>query len=679
MTLPTASDVVHVAPGSEELNAVYRLYRANSKTLGFLPRGAFEEFAREGRVLALPGAGGLVGYLAFRVAGNEGVVVHLCVEEQHRGGDWAAALMEKLLEETADLSAVRLSCREDYPANKVWPRFQFHCVGERPGRGQDGGSLFLWRRQNGGGPPLLALIKEAQRRDRTTLAVDANVFFDFQDAAPRAEESKSLLADWLEDEVAVCVTAELLNEISRRDDQGEREWARRQASCFTKLEGRPNAVRALCLTLQGCLPPARREADRSDRRQLAHAAAERADFFVTRDALLLAYADAIEAAIGVPVVRPSDLIIRLHADGDEPAYSPARIVGTAIIERKVKSEAEVAPFQRFGQGETKADWLGRCRPALSRPDQVEVVLVGPRGEPAHLLYAVAGVEDKVLDIPILRTHSHRTAGTLLRRVLSETLARAQREGRTLVTCSDIGDKRVDDALQELGFSSTTSGYSKVSIKGLIDADQVQAHLGRVPHGFPGRAASGGSSAIERQCWPLKIADGGLDSFVVPIWPLWASHLFDAEIASRSLFGADPSRALALENVYYSASPITIPPGSRILWYVSGRGRDAVQQVRACSLCLETVRAPARDLYRRFNRLGIYRWPDVLKRAKGDPHRSLTAYRFEFTERFERPVSWARLQALLRLHTGKGNPIAGPVRLPNKVFLDLYREGVALDG
>lgn len=34
-----------------ELDAVFDLYRKNSATLGWLPRGAFDEFAREGRIL----------------------------------------------------------------------------------------------------------------------------------------------------------------------------------------------------------------------------------------------------------------------------------------------------------------------------------------------------------------------------------------------------------------------------------------------------------------------------------------------------------------------------------------------------------------------------------------------------------------------------------------------------
>jgi hypothetical protein len=155
------------------------------------------------------------------------------------------------------------------------------------------------------------------------------------------------------------------------------------------------------------------------------------------------------------------------------------------------------------------------------------------------------------------------------------------------------------------------------------------------------------------------------------------EIFDAGLAEQDLFGPQHNLALALENIYYSASSIDIRPGARILWYVSQHGRELAQQVRACSLSLGTELEPASALFRRFSRLGVYRWSDILERAKGDPRRPLRGYRFHFTELLKKPVVWEQLQRILTEHRGRGNPVAGPVRLSNEEFVSIYRAGQGL--
>ena len=76
------------------------------------------------------------------------------------------------------------------------------------------------------------------------------------------------------------------------------------------------------------LPTASKESDRSDRRQLAHAVAKGAEFFVTRDEALLDRADALRAAVGIEVLRPADLLVRVYADQIPHGYARARRVGT---------------------------------------------------------------------------------------------------------------------------------------------------------------------------------------------------------------------------------------------------------------------------------------------------------------------------------------------------------------
>ena len=59
--------------------------------------------------------------------------------------------------------------------------------------------------------------------------------------------------------------------------------------------------------------------------------------------------------------------------------------------------------------------------------------------------------------------------------------------------------------------------------------------------------------------------------------------------------------------------------ARILWYVSqGDEKEGAMAIKACSRLEEVVVAPAKELYRRFRRLGVYERHDVIKVANGNP-------------------------------------------------------------
>ncbi len=663
---------------SDELDAVFDLYRRNSATLGWLPRGAFDEFAREGRILVTMADGALDGYLAYRVAGTDAVIVHLCVREERRGRGVADVLLEELFQQAAGLGSIRLACREEYAANRLWPRHQFNCVSERPGRGADDGRLFIWSRKLAGEAlPLLAAIRDAERKGRKTVVIDANVFFDLDGDGIHAEESKSILADWLEPDVLVVVTAELLNEITRQPDRAKRGRARGRLSSFHVLEGKPDDVAEVLRKLNEVLPPATSASDESDRRQLARAAAEQADCFVTRDSHLLDHADAIETVTQVAVFRPVDFVVHLHERSSREQYTPARLVGTTIKRRRPRTESELAPFQRYKQAESKGSWLSVARQVLADPVRFDTFLVEPPGDGPKLLIALDTEGGPALSIRILRGLSHPLTPTLLRRVLSEILLQAQEEGQSLIVCEDVGDPLVEGALSDLGFTPSDACYVKGSIGDVVPVDDVTESLKALfpsEQGLPVEAEPG---ELERHFWPLKVIGAEIPTYVVSIQPWWASQLFDARLAEEDLFGAEHKIALALENVYYSASRIDIPPGARILWYVSGKGPEKVSQIRACSICQETVTGPASALFRRFARLGIYRWRDLVSTAGGDLERELRAYRFALTERFQQPIPWGRFQAVLQEHIGHGNQCTGPFKVPEGVFQDLYTAGTEL--
>jgi len=156
---------------------------------------------------------------------------------------------------------------------------------------------------------------------------------------------------------------------------------------------------------------------------------------------------------------------------------------------------------------------------------------------------------------------------------------------------------------------------------------------------PERAAS-----LEERFWPLTILGEGVPSYLIPIQRVWAAPLFDANLASRELFGAPRALALNRENVYYrSSKQRTITAPGRILWYVSGADPDGgTMAVRASSRLLEVNVGSVKEIYRRYRRLGIYEWKHVLGITKGDPESEIMALRFADTKTFSRPVPLAAL-------------------------------------
>jgi len=182
--------------------------------------------------------------------------------------------------------------------------------------------------------------------------------------------------------------------------------------------------------------------------------------------------------------------------------------------------------------------------------------------------------------------------------------------------------------------------------------------------------------IERFLWPAKIVAGALQSFIVPIRPDWAMHLFDYNMASKTLFGADPRLAL---NVYYRASrPYILSAPSRILWYVSqDRKYTESMHIRACSYATEVVAAPPKEMFHRFKRLGIYGWDDIKRIVKGNLEKPVMGFTFSHSELFTRPISWKMLQETLHVKDGKQSQIQSPVRISEECFMELYRIGMGL--
>ena len=129
---------------SQHLSAVKDLWREHSDTLGFLPAGAFVDYARDRHILVALQDSVCVGYLLYRVVRDRATVAHFCVATGARRQGVARALMDSLVASTRKCRGIVLSCRRDFDASKTWPRLGFHPIGELQGRAKGGSDLVRW-------------------------------------------------------------------------------------------------------------------------------------------------------------------------------------------------------------------------------------------------------------------------------------------------------------------------------------------------------------------------------------------------------------------------------------------------------------------------------------------------------------------------------------------------------
>lgn len=692
--------VVEVVSGSPHLQTVKLLWRADSDTLGFMPEGGFDEASRRGELVGLLAASGhLVAYVFFRRT-NRGqiAIVHLCVAPTARGNGAARVLIQAVRDRAGGSHELRLRCRRDFVANGMWPKLGFVAVAEARGKAR-GAILTVWRCELMQ-LPLLAALGAATQTDGVRVVIDANVFFDLDDAKPHTTESHGLVADWMEDFVDLYVTGEILNEIDRGKDPVERTRQRHRAARFHEVPRQLAVEEAAERVFRRLLPATGRASATSDARQLAMAVAGGMTFFVTRDTDVASIADAAEEQFGLEILAPHEVVSRFDELGRGEAYRPKRVflgstVRTAIA--RADDLESIVELLHHGQQitEPRRHTKGRLKEMIALPSRFAVSLVKRDGA-LLALHVVDQRAPNMLHVPYFAVSDDSLGKTAAHHYAEHLVTTATRQGHRIVVVEN--SVRASDALRQAGFSSEAGlGLVKVALAMASDAASVANEAEKLGASCPpARALTGRIAAalrtlnhekpdpsgprtdliaLERALWPVKITNTGLPTYVVPIKPRWATDLFDRALAQGTLFGAAPHLVLNSENVYYRAArPAIIAAPGRILWYVSeDKAYPAAMAVRACSYVDEVLIGSAKDLFRRFRRLGIYQWADILELAE-EPHADIMAFRFSKTELFVKPVSFGEAQGVLERHTGRRSQFQGPLAIPEACFLDFYQRG-----
>ena len=659
-----------------DADAVDDLMKDNSQTLGFLPRQAIDSFLRDDGTERVFGVttpdGQLVGYMIYAAYPDRFRIAHLCVSRHSRGHGIARQFIDALKQNATTQKDMRLHCRRDYPANAMWPKLGFVPLREKPGRSAASHILTLWRR------PLaeddqLDLFRVNTSDDTLDVVIDAQILFDFHEPDDDTTvPSKALLSDFLADSLNLLITDEMYVEINRKDNAAQRQLSRQRAQGFPTARHDLKFAVHLTDALSAVLPR-NTPSQQSDIQQLAKTAAADVKFFVTRDNGLLKKSAGILDSTGVRVVRPTELIVRLHELSDSQSYVPRRVAGHGLEWRRLtSSDLATFPLAAFRADAERENILrDRLGTFLAEPTMfsLEVLWLDTQAVAIRILTERPAETVIVPFCRVARTVDHFLFGRFL---IADTIAWAVAHRRSLVMFDNAGAPRdLVPHLLDMNFVDHSGAFLRYCFSLSLDPEEALLRIAALSPECEEYFRRLSIPELEEYCSPCSIEDTDQNYFLVPIRPGYAMSLFDVDRSGDDLFGGRTTVLLRWENAYYRAKTqhrMLKPPG-RILWYVS----QAVRKVVAVSRLNSVEIGRPKILLKKFKKFGVLEWPDLFKMCQRDPTREIMALVFSHTFSFRKPVSLKTLRAILA-EDGVGLVLQSPQRVPANSFKKIFLQG-----
>lgn len=694
--------VEKIGSESQYLDEVKKLGRANSKTLGHLPKGAFDNYAKQEQILVAFDESGFLGYLLYASPQKERTIKihHLCITSEAKGRGIAKLLVEYLKQITRDFLDIRLVCRQDYGIDSMWEKFGFIPMYEKAGKSKQGHLVTTWVYSHGH-QDLFSIKFDHCQSTKLYVVIDACAFLDFYDAklAQLQEENEfaSLLADYVQSELELCVTDEVYNEISRHADKKIREKIRIFAGSFLKLTCPSQIFESIHKEIITLLKKDNtQEISDVTIRQLARIiASEQSSFLVTTNTNLLSFQEDINRKYGFFIVSPDELIIKLSEFRKASEYQPAQLAGTRLLQKKVHLE-DYKTLEEFFFANDEDEVKEKLKKILTKSEIYDCFAVWEENIPIAL-FAYDRSRSYELSIPFLKVRYRSLSETLTRHIIYRAITLSCREVRsfTKITDSHI-EEFIVRVIQDAGFSNIQNNWLKLNLRIVGSATDLSESLLRIASDLGEEynicrliADNFRSSEVpdieymfelEKFLYPAKIDNYDIPNFIIPIKPTWAKDLFDEGLAKQNLFGCERFElALNWESVYYRTKRLPskkFKSPARILWYISDDkygGYTETSSIRACSTLDEVIIGNPEELYLRFQRLGIYKWSDIKKLAGGNSNNEIMAIRFSNTELFEFPIPSQKIYEILNSNA----PFQSPRFISNKDFFQIYSIGYSI--
>lgn len=669
---------------SLEFKKLVKLGDSNSKTLGFLPKKAFEKYAEQGQLIGAfeNKTKNLQGYILYRISYNRVTIVHLCVDKENRNNGTAKKLFDYLKNTTKDFDGIKLSCRNDYNIDKFWQNLGFVPKKERIGRSIQQLPLTIWwypHSQN----DLFSQVSEYEINNKIVAVIDMNIFLDIKNN--RHEDSLALKSDWLVSEAVLYCTREINNEINKGKTKEDRESSRDLLKNFNILP--LNNEMKFQKVLEELMNefPVENENDISDLKHIAYSISEGARFFITRDSILLKRKKFFKN-YNITIYLPSEFITHLDEHIHVSKYEPQILIGTDISSKRVNSENIETYINTFLQPyERKNDFRKIVNKSLSDPHKNEIITISK--DNILLAFVIFNRDyDSKLSIPVFRFLTSPLKSTLSKHLLFKMLYLATEENRTNI---EITDRQLDNDtktnIQESRFIQVKSIWIKKSINETLTISEFNSKFSTnedFKHIITVIDDNSENKSIkeynyERFFSPLKILDLDIPTYIVPIKPYWSQQLFnDKSKEQLALFEPEYELLLNRENVYYRSSvPKILKSPSRILWYNSeNKITKNSGSIIASSYIDEVFVDSPKKLFNQFKKLGIYKWKDISNTAKNK--NEIMAFIFSETELFVNPISIEKTKKIFSKYESKKFMIVAPLKINNETYIRIYKEGLS---
>ena len=658
-----------------DIDAVDALMKSNSATLGFLPKVALREYLERGNVLGARNADNqIVGYLLYGSTSSYFRIAHLCVSGQHRGQGIAKQLLNSLKERRTNQGHIRLSCRRDFPAHKMWPSLGFSLVDEKVGRSAKGHPLAIWHYDFVKDAQQLNLFQARISDDAVDAVIDAQIFFDFSEPdSDKAMPSKALLEDFLVDSLNIWIDDELLVEIDRKEDMECRRTSQQHSEDYRRINHDKQKSEEFQSLLKGILP-SRTESDQSDIRHLSNTAASEANIFVTRDTVLLKKSKEIRELTGLEVLSPETLITRIHEISDSESYTPVRVSGFDVQWRRLTPEDVTSfPYDSFLiSGERKGKLEEKLKSFFANPGRYECELLHSGNKPV-LVRVLEKDGNESIVVHFARVSPLKDSSLFERFTIADTINRAVSDRIPMVKYLTSGEiDRLRPHLTEMGFIEADYGFVRFCFSMCMSQAETLASIAELSPNSLSIYRDMTPLDLELHCSPVSIR-ANQRHFLIPIRASYAMSLVDMFQSAQDMFGGKASVLLRWDNVYYRTNSLhnMLKDPARILWYVSGANQQKV--VATSRLDAVEIDTP-RTLYKKYAKFGILEWEELQGLCDGNVNADIMALKFSHTFAFRNSVPLNNLRMIFLEEEGRNLSVQSPTGMAASTFERIFQFG-----
>ncbi|MFM6399919.1 GNAT family N-acetyltransferase, partial [Planktothrix sp.] len=155
-----------------------------------------------------------IGYLLYKTKERDNKrirLIHLCISENWRKKGIPEQLvnhLKKITDTDKQYEGIGLTCRRDFNLDHFWQKLGFLPQFDKEAKTKGKENTYWWF--DYGHPNLLSMLNVSNRESKLSVVIDAPIFFEIAEEQdnPENKDSKSLMSDWLEPELDLCLVDE---------------------------------------------------------------------------------------------------------------------------------------------------------------------------------------------------------------------------------------------------------------------------------------------------------------------------------------------------------------------------------------------------------------------------------------------------------------------------------------